>query len=405
MTEAKDPNSNYGLATKAIHAGQGADPSTGALSTPIFQAATFLQEELGKDKGFTYGRAGNPTRSALEECLAQIEGGRFGLAFASGIAAASTVMNLLSAGDHVVCGENIYPGVYRLFEQVFRRYNIDFTYVPAANSDAVEEAIKPNTKLLWVETPTNPLLQLADLQALGEIANRRALILVVDNTFATPCLQRPLQLGASIVLQSTTKYIGGHADVVGGALITSDADIYERLKFHQLAVGAIPGPFDCFLILRGVNTLALRMREHCRNGLAVAEFLEGHPAVEKVYYPGLKSHPQHELAKRQMNGFGGVVSLLLKGGFKEVNTVVSGTKLFKLTESLGGAKSMIRHPATMTTTPLPKEVREKFGIADNFIRLSVGLEDTKDLLADLEAALSLITPSTDLPKESPVLVA
>lgn len=407
MTEVKDFDSNYSFATQAIHAGQDPDPSTGALSVPIFQTATFVLDELGKSQEHNYGRASNPTRSALEECLAQLEGGRYGLAFSSGIAAASTVMNLLSAGDHVICGENVYPGVYRLFEQVFRRYNIDFTYVQAADSDAVARAIQPNTKLLWVETPTNPLLQLADLQALGEIAAKNELIFVVDNTFATPCLQRPLDFGADIVVQSTTKYISGHADVVGGALVTSNTKIYETLKFHQLSVGAVPGPFDCFLVLRGINTLSLRMREHCRNALAIAEFLELHPAVEKVFYPGLKSHPQHELAKRQMNGFGGVVSLLLKGGLEEVKTVVSSTKLFKLTESLGGVKSMIRHPATMTTSPLPKDVREKFGIYDNFIRISTGLEDVNDLLADLSAALAPLVPEVQpaIVRESSSLVA
>lgn len=384
----------FRFATAAIHTGQEADPVTGALITPIYQTSTYVLEELGKNKGYQYARTHNPTRTALEQCIAELENAKYGLASASGLAACSTVINLLSSGDHVVCGEDVYGGVYRLFERVYKRYNIEFTYVNARDLKAVEAAIKPNTKLVWLESPTNPLLRLADLKAIGEITKARKLIFVVDNTFATPFFQRPLELGADIVVHSTTKYISGHSDVIGGAIVTSNDELFEELKFHQNAVGGVPGPFDCFLILRGAKTLAVRLREHERNALAIAQYLESNPAIEAVYYPGLKSHPQHDLAARQMSGFGGVVSCVVKGGLEAARDVVNGTKLFQLAESLGGVKSLICHPASMTHAPIPKDVREHCGIVDGLIRLSVGLEDGLDLIEDLERVLARSTDAS-----------
>lgn len=380
-------NFSYGFATSAIHAGQDADPTTGALITPIFQTATFVLEELGVNKGYQYARTHNPTRSALETALAELEGAKHALATASGLAAASTVLNTLSSGDHVVCGEDVYGGVYRLFEKVYRRFGIEFTYVDARDLKVLEDSIKENTKLIWVESPTNPLLRLADIKAIGAISKAHDLTFVVDNTFATPYLQKPLTLGADIVIHSTTKYISGHSDVIGGAVITDRDDLYEDLQFNHNAVGAVPGPFDCFLVLRGLKTLAARIKEHQRSAQAIAEFLENHPAVESVYYPGLASHPQHDLAKTQMRGFGGVLACVLKGGHDAAAHVVNNTKLFQLAESLGGVKSLICQPASMTHKPIPKEIREKSGIVDGLIRLSVGLEETEDLIRDLEAVL------------------
>lgn len=389
MSEYKNCCSDETLnfSTLAIHAGQEADPSTGALITPIFQTATFVLDELGVNKGYQYARTHNPTRTALEECLAALEGAKYGLACASGLAAAYTVTNLLKAGDHVIVGEDVYGGVYRLFEQVLTKYNLKFTYVNARNTAEIEQAITPDTKLVWLETPTNPLLRLADLRAVSKITKANNLLLVVDNTFATPYFQKPLSLGADIVVHSTTKYLNGHSDVIGGAIVTSDDKLYEQLQFHNNAVGAVPGPFDCYLILRGLKTLALRMREHERNARAIAEYLEQHPAVETVHYPGLTSHPQHELAKSQMTGFGGMVSFVVKGGLEAAKDVVNNTKLFQLAESLGGVKSLICHPATMTHKPIPKEVREHCGIVDGLIRVSTGIEEAADLIADLERVL------------------
>lgn len=380
-------NKNYRFATVAIHEGQDSDPTTGALITPIFQTATFELEELGKNRGFQYARTHNPTRSALESCLASLEGAKFALASASGLAAASTVINILNTGDHVIAGEDIYGGVYRLFERVYSKFGIEFTYVNTRNPNEVEAAIRPNTRLIWLETPTNPLLRLADLKQIGAIAKRNKVIFVVDNTFATPLLQRPLSFGADIVVHSTTKYISGHSDVIGGAVITSDEDLYEQLKFYHNATGGVPGPFDCFLILRGLKTLALRIRQHEENAIHVARYLERHPAVESVFYPGLESHPQHALAAQQMDGFGGMVSFIVKGGVDAARALTNNTELFKLAESLGGVKSLICHPATMTHAPIPKEVREKTGIFDGLIRLSIGLEDKEDLVEDLGQAL------------------
>lgn len=384
----KCDTSQFEFATRAIHHAQQADPTTGALITPIYQTSTFVLDELGKNKGYQYARSHNPTRTALEECLASLEGARYGIATASGLAAVSVVGSFLNAGDHVVVGEDVYGGVYRLFEKVLKRYNLHFTYVNARNLDEIQSAIRKETKLIWLETPTNPLLRLADLRAIGEIAKRHNLIYAVDNTFATPYFQRPLEFGADVIVHSTTKYLSGHSDIIGGAVITDREDLYQELKFYTNAAGCVPGPFDCFLILRGIKTLALRMREHERNATAVAEFLEQHEAIEKVYYPGLPSHPQHELACKQMKGFGGMVSFVVKGGLESAKAVLHNTQLFQLAESLGGVKSLICHPSTMTHAPIPKDVQEHCGIVDGLIRLSVGIEDSKDLIRDLEQALA-----------------
>jgi len=394
----------YCFATKAIHEGQEPDPSTGALITPIYQTSTFVLEELGVNKGYQYARTHNPTRSALEECLASLENAKYCLASASGLSAAATVINLLSAGDHVIVGEDVYGGVYRLFEKVFSRYGLTFTYIDGKDINAIERAITPQTKLVWLESPTNPLLRLADLRKVGELTKSRGLIFAVDNTFATPYFQRPIELGADVVIHSTTKYISGHSDIIGGAIITSNDELYEVLKFHNNAVGAVPGPLDCFLALRGVKTLALRMKEHQNNAFAIARFLEQHDGVESVFYPGLTSHPQHKLACEQMSGFGGVVACVVKGGLEAAKNVVSNTKLFQLAESLGGVKSLICHPASMTHAPIPKEVREPLGIVDGLIRLSVGIEESADLIKDLETVLPK-AKSIAIPKERELVTA
>lgn len=378
------------FSTKAIHAGQDPDPSTGAVTMPIYQTSTYVQEELGKHKGYEYARTQNPTRTALETCLASLENGKYGLAFSSGLAATNTVMNLLSKGDHVVVGDDVYGGTYRIFDKVYTRYGLNFSFIDMRDPANFEKAIRPETKLLWVETPTNPTLRLADIKALSEIAKKKKILLAVDNTFATPYLQKPLDLGADIVVHSTTKYLGGHSDVVGGAVITSNSELYENLKFHQNAVGAVPGPFDSWLVMRGLKTLSVRMREHCKNAEIIAKHLDKHPAVEKVIYPGLASHSQHDLVKKQMEGFGGMISVVVRGGLESAKTVLNNTKLFALAESLGGVESLIGHPATMTHASIPKEIREERGIVDGFIRLSVGIEDVEDLIADLDNALSKI---------------
>ncbi len=378
------------FSTKAIHAGQEPEPLSGAVTTPIYQTSTYVQDELGKHKGFEYARTQNPTRSALEACLASIENGKYGLAFGSGLAATNTVMNLLSKGDHVVVGDDVYGGTFRIFDKVYTRYGVEFTFVDARDPANFEKAIRPETKLLWIETPTNPLLRLADIKALSEIARKKNILSVVDNTFASSYLQRPLDLGADVVLHSTTKYLGGHSDVVGGCIVTNRDDVYETLKFHQNAVGAVPGPFDSWLVMRGLKTLSLRMREHCKNADVIARHLEKHPAIEKVIYPGLASHPQHDLAKKQMDGFGGMVSCVVRGGLENARTVLNNTKLFALAESLGGVESLIGHPATMTHASIPREIREERGIVDGLIRLSCGIEDVEDLIEDLNNALSKI---------------
>ncbi len=376
------------FATKAIHAGQEPDPSTGAIIAPIFQTSTYVQAGLGEHKGFEYSRTQNPTRSALEECMASIEDGRYGLAFASGMAAESAILSLLSAGEHMVSCDDLYGGSYRIFERVMRRYNVETTYVAAGNIEGYERAIRPNTKMIWLETPTNPLLRLIDIQAVAEIAHRHNLLLVVDNTFASPYFQQPLKLGADIVVHSTTKYLNGHSDIIGGALVLNNEEVYQAIKFYQNAAGGVPSPFDSWLTLRGIKTLAVRMRQHEENAIAVAKFLAEHPRVEKVYYPGLPAHPDYALAKRQMSGFGGMVSFQFKGVYADVDKVVRRFKVFGLAESLGGVDSLVCHPASMTHGSIPKDIRESRGLTDTLLRLSVGIEDVDDLLADLEQALA-----------------
>jgi cystathionine gamma-lyase len=377
------------FATRAIHAGQEPDPSTGAVMTPIFQTSTYAQAGLGEHKGYEYSRSGNPTRTALETCLASLENGQYGLAFASGLAAENAVLSLLNAGDHVVSCDDLYGGTYRLFERVMKRYQVETSYVSAsASMKEYEQAIRPDTRMLWLETPTNPLLNLIDIRALAEMAHRHKLVVVVDNTFASPYFQQPLQLGADIVLHSTTKYINGHSDVIGGALVMNDPELHESIKFFQNAAGGVPGPFDSWLTLRGIKTLAVRMRQHAENAMAVARFLSEHPRVEKVYYPGLPSHPDHELARRQMSGFGGMVSFQFKGSYADVTRMARRFQVFALAESLGGVESLVCHPASMTHASIPRELREARGLTDTLLRLSVGIEDIEDLLADLEQVLA-----------------
>jgi len=376
------------FSTKAIHAGQQPDPTTGAIMPPIFQTATYAQNGLGDHKGYEYSRSHNPTRTALQECIAALEDGKFGLAFASGMAAETAILSLLSAGDHLVACDDLYGGSYRIFERVMRRYNVETSYVPAGNVAAYEQAIRPNTKLIWLESPTNPLLRLIDIQAVTEIAHRHNILVVVDNTFASPYFQQPLKLGADIVVHSTTKYINGHSDVIGGALVLNNEEAYESMKFYENAAGNVPSPFDAWLVLRGIKTLAVRMRQHDENARAVAKFLAEHPRVEKVYYPGLPSHPDYELAKRQMSGFGGMVSFQFKGVYADVDKLVRRFKVFSLAESLGGVESLVCHPVSMTHGSIPKEIREARGLTDTLLRLSVGIEDAEDLLADLQQALA-----------------
>ncbi len=375
------------FATNAIHAGQEPDPTSGAVMTPIYQTATYAQAGLGEHKGYEYARTGNPTRTALEACIAALEEGQYGLAFASGLAAESAIASLLSAGDHIVSCDDLYGGTYRLFERVMRRYSVEASYVPAGDVGAYEQAIRPNTKMIWLESPTNPLLALADIEAIAALAHRHNLLVVVDNTFASPYFQQPLKLGADIVVHSTTKYLNGHSDVIGGALVTSNEEAYQSLKFYQNAAGGVPGPFDAWLTLRGIKTLAVRMRQHEENAMAVAKFLQEHPLVEKVYYPGLPSHPDHALARRQMSGFGGMVSFQFKGIYDDVARVVRRFRVFALAESLGGVELLVCHPASMTHGSIPRELREARGLTDTLLRLSVGIEDIDDLLGDLEQAL------------------
>lgn len=376
------------FSTRAIHAGQPADPATGATIVPIYQTATYTQEEIGKHKGYEYSRTANPTRAALERCLASLEEGEFGLAFASGLAATTAVLSILRPGDHVVAAEDLYGGTYRLFERICGPQGIEFTYVDGCRPAEFERAMRPATRLVWIETPTNPLLQLIDITAVARIARGQGALLAVDNTFATPYFQRPLTLGAGVVVHSTTKYMGGHSDVVGGAVITSDPDVYEKVRFYQNAAGGVPAPFDCWLILRGLKTLAIRMDRHAENALQVARFLARQPQVAAVYYPGLPEHPQHALARRQMSGFGGIVSFQLHDGREAANAFVKSLRVFSFAESLGGVESLACHPSTMTHGSIPVVERQRRGITDGTIRLSVGIEDVEDLIADLEQALA-----------------
>lgn len=376
------------FATRAIHAGQPPDPRTGAVSVPIYQTSTFAYEGPGAPREYDYARSGNPTRTAFEECLASLEEGKHGLAFSSGLAAIATVLQLFRPGDHAIVSEDLYGGSYRLFEKVYRPAGLDFSYVDASSPSTVGTAFTKRTRLVWIETPTNPLLRLADIREIARIAHAGGALLAVDNTFASPFSQRPLSLGADIVAHSTTKYIAGHSDLIGGALVTSLPDLHERLRFLQNAVGAVPGPNDAFLALRGIKTLVLRMREHERNATAAARFLESHPLVHKVHYPGLPSHPQHDLARHQMSGFSGMVSFELDGGRPAAFAFLSALRLFTLAESLGGVESLVSHPATMTHASIPAEVRERKGIGEGLVRLSVGIEDSEDLIGDLRQALA-----------------
>ena len=381
------------FSTRAIHAGQEADPTTGATIVPIYQTSTYTQESVGKHRGFDYSRTTNPTRVALETQLAALENAAYGCAFASGMAATAAVLNLLSSGDHVVVTDDLYGGTYRLFSKVLSRYGLEFTYVDMADLEATRAAIRPNTKMFWLETPTNPLLKLIDIRAVADMA-RPGQIVVVDNTFASPYFQQPLALGANVVVHSTTKYIGGHSDAIGGAALTNDASLHETIKFHQNAVGGVPGPQDAWLTMRGAKTLAVRMREHAKNAQAVAEFLEGHGEVDRVFYPGLASHPQHDLARRQMSGFGGMVSFTLRGHEGRAIDFANRMQYFSLAESLGGVESLICHPARMTHGSIPKDERERRGVTDGLLRLSVGIEDIEDLLADLAGALKATVAET-----------
>ncbi|ANK81485.1 MAG: cystathionine beta-lyase [Rhizobiales bacterium NRL2] len=386
MPELKN---RQGFATRAIHAGQRPDPTTGAVMTPIYATSTYVQESPGVHKGFEYSRSQNPTRMAFEACVADLENGAHGLAFASGMAAMGTVLELLDSGDHVVAMDDLYGGSYRLFENVRKRSaGLDFSFADLSDPAAFEAAIRPETKMVWVESPTNPLLKLVDLKAIADIARSRGILMVCDNTFATPYCQQPLEFGADIVVHSITKYINGHSDVVGGVVVIGEnPDLKERLYYLQNAVGGILGPFDSFLALRGVKTLALRMRQHCNSALAIAEHLEAHPGIERVIYPGLPSHPQHELAARQMDGFGGMVTAFIKGGLADARRFLERCEIFALAESLGGVESLIEHPAIMTHASVPADVRAKLGISDTLIRLSVGVEDIDDLIAELDRAL------------------
>lgn len=379
----------YRPATLAIHGGQSPDPSTGAVMPPIYATSTYAQSSPGVHQGFEYSRTHNPTRFAYERCVAALEGGSRGYAFASGMAATSTVIELLDAGSHVVAMDDIYGGSFRLFERVRRRTaGLDFSFVDLTDLVAFEAAITPKTKMVWIETPTNPMLKIVDIAAVAAIARRHGLVVVVDNTFASPMLQRPLQLGADIVVHSATKYLNGHSDMVGGMVVVGDnAELAEQMAFLQNSVGGVQGPFDSFLALRGLKTLPLRMKAHCANALELAQWLEAHPAIEKVIYPGLSSHPQHELATRQMSGYGGIVSIVLKGGFEAARRFCECTELFTLAESLGGVESLVNHPAVMTHASIPPDRREQLGISDALVRLSVGVEDVEDLRSDLHSAL------------------
>jgi cystathionine beta-lyase/cystathionine gamma-synthase len=387
MTRANDDDRTQRLGTRAVHAGQVPDPLAGAAMPPIYQTSTYIQDGIGRHKGYEYARTQNPTREALERNVAALEGGRYGFAFGSGLAALDAVLKLLSEGDHVVCGDNVYGGTHRQMTQVWSRLGLRFTFVDAADTAAVAAAATDRTRMIFAETPTNPMMRLCDLAATAEIARRGKALFVVDNTFATPLFQRPLEMGADIVLHSTTKYLNGHSDMVGGMLVTSDDEAAERLGFIQNAVGAVPGPFDCWLCLRGIKTLELRMRQHDSSGRRIAEWLSAHRRVQHVYYPGLPTHPQYQLACSQMQGFGGMISVEL-GDPGYARRVAERTRIFALAESLGGVESLIGHPASMTHASVPVEMRRRLGLTDSLIRLSVGIEDVDDLIADLEQALA-----------------
>ncbi|MWG33230.1 cystathionine gamma-synthase [Halomarina oriensis] len=377
----------FAFETQAIHAGQGPDPRTGAVMTPIFANSTYEQDAPGDHRGYEYSRTGNPTRTALEDNLAALEGAAYGRAFSSGMGAINTVMNLLSAGDHVVTGDDVYGGTHRLFTQVYEQYDVETSFVDTTDPEAVEDAMRPETELVWTETPTNPLMRVVDVQAVADVAHDHDALCAVDNTFATPYLQRPLEHGADIVSHSLTKYLGGHSDVVGGALVTDDEALDEQFGFYQNSVGATPSPFDCFLVLRGTKTLPVRMDRHCENARELAGWLDAHPDVSEVFYPGLERHPQHDVAARQMDDFGGMLSFELDATLEEASDVVGSTEVFTLAESLGGVESLIEQPAPMTHAAVPKAEREAAGLSDGLIRVSVGLESVDDLRADLDQAI------------------
>lgn len=379
--------SDSGFGTRAIHAGQSPDPTTGAIMTPVYLTSTYVQEAPAQLKGYDYSRSGNPTRTALERNLASLEGGKHGICFASGMAAIHCVLNLLRAGDHVVAGNDLYGGTYRLLTTYYQKFGLQTTFVDLTDLDALGAALRPNTRLVMLETPTNPLLRCCDLQAIAGLCRQRGILTMADNTFATPYLQNPLQLGCDVVVHSVTKYLGGHSDVVGGALVVDDEPLRQQLWHFMNSLGGVPGPLDCFLVLRGTKTLHVRMERHCANAMAVAQWLQQHPKVERVYYPWLPSHPQYELARRQMRGGGGMVSVELRATVEEAKRVLTRMRVFSLAESLGGVESLVDHPASMTHASIPAEQRRATGLQDGLIRLSVGIEDQDDLIADLDRAL------------------
>ena len=381
--------SKHKFGTRAIHAGADPDPSTGAIMTPIFQTSTYVQESPGNNKGYGYARGKNPTRDALQKNIAALEGGKHCVCFSSGMGATDAVMRMLRPGDEVITGDDLYGGSYRMFTKIYENYGIKFHFINLTNADNIKKYINANTKLIWVETPTNPTMQIIDIETCSKIAKENKLLLAVDNTFASPYLQNPLALGADIVMHSVTKYLGGHSDVVMGALVTNDDKLYEQIYFVLNSCGANPGPMDCFLVMRGIKTLHLRMERHCFNGRKIAEFLKTHPRIEKIYWPGFSDHPNHDIAKKQMRDFGGMISIVLKGAsLEDTFKIASSFKVFSLAESLGGVESLINHPVTMTHASIPKAERDKAGVVDNLLRLSVGVEDVDDLIEDLKQALA-----------------
>jgi len=373
--------------TLAIHAGERPDEAFGAISVPIYQTSTFAFEDVGKTRGYDYSRTANPTRKVLEDTIARLEGGKAGFAFATGMAAEATAIHLLKAGDHVISGDDVYGGTYRLFQDVMRNLGLDFTFLRLDDREKIERAIKPNTRMIWLETPSNPLLNIIDLEMVVDVAEKHNLMTVIDNTFATPYFLRPIEYGIDLVVHSTTKYLNGHCDVVGGAVVTTTDELTERVQFLLNAMGTCASPFDCWLVLRGIETLAVRMRQHEKNAIKIANYLKGHHAVKRVFYPGLESHPGHDIARRQMKGFGGVVSLELKGGVEAVNSLLKKTRIFALAESLGGVASLIEQPVTMSHASMPEDFKKAVGITGELVRLSIGLEDSDDLIEDLEQAL------------------
>lgn len=383
-------DSKLGFETRAIHAGQEPDPTTGAIMTPVYLTSTYVQSSPGVHKGYEYTRSHNPTRKAYEACIASLEGGKFGFAFASGLSATMIASHLLRAGDHVVAGDDMYGGTFRLFDKVLRPNGFEFSYVDLSKTENLDAAIKPNSKLLWLETPTNPMLKLADIAALSKKAHSKGLLVAVDNTFMSPYFQRPLELGADLVVHSSTKFINGHSDLVGGVIVTNNSELADRLAFYSNAIGPIASPFDSFLAMRSLKTLAVRMKSHEENAGAIARHFEKHPKLEKVIYPGLSAHPQHGLAKNQMSGFGGIISFVIKGGLPQTRTFLESLRVFSLAESLGGVESLVNHPAIMTHASVPAETRARLGISDSLVRLSVGIETQMDLIKDIEQALNRV---------------